>query len=131
MISLCDRVTTFLHRLLDRTSLQIRDRSSTPGFADTQPAAPALSTPREYNRREIVLPSGRFASMSPIFVCDLIRVQSLEGLPLIAVLCSFCVAIDDEPLTIERVMAMEAAEFSPISAMVSEEGQKANAWKKA
>lgn len=79
---------------------------------------------RYYNRREVVLPSGRFAAMSEVRWADVIVAQDDNGLVMLTKLAAQCVAIDGEPLTLEEALHIDAREMYPIVAMLGQEASE-------
>ena len=68
--------------------------------------------------REIVLPSGKFASMRPVLALDIL-LSFTKDFPNVG-LMERTVTIDGERLTYEQYLAMDAVEFMPILGMVAE-----------
>lgn len=64
--------------------------------------------------KEIVLPSGRFASFREITWGDMIFAYSENAPAMMGRLVSRCCHVDGEPLTIDEVGAMLMADFLPI-----------------
>ncbi len=96
---------------------------------EAPPVMPAPSGPavdRVYTRREIVLPSGRFASMSPILVIDVVLSKDPDDLVHMVKLASCCVAIDGVPLSLTDAFHMEGSEFIPVITMLQAESQSMN-----
>lgn len=79
---------------------------------------------RHYNRREVVLPSGRFAAMSEVRWADVIVAHDENGLVMMTKLAAQCVAIDGEPLTLEQALQIEAREMYPIVGMLAQEASE-------
>lgn len=70
--------------------------------------------------KEIVLPSGRFASFRPITWGDLIASHSENGHKMIATMAALVCQIDGSPLTVEQVAEMTLGEFMPIVNIIGE-----------
>ena len=68
--------------------------------------------------REVVLPSGKFASMRPVLALDIL-LSLTKDFPNVG-LMERTVTIDGERLTYEQYLAMDAVEFMPILGMVAE-----------
>ena len=67
---------------------------------------------------EIVLPSGRFARFRPVLAIDILlglKAQFPE-----AALISRVVTLDEESLSYEQVLSMEAEEFMPVMVKINE-----------
>lgn len=106
-------------------------------FVNTVPAVPPLAEfeppPRVYDRREVVLPSGRFAAMSPITWMDVLSATNPNdpsSLWFVTRLAISCVAIDGVPVTAVQVLHLEASEFSPIASMLNQEAVSVSAFSK-
>jgi uncharacterized Zn-binding protein involved in type VI secretion len=100
-----------------------RRRGEEPPAA--QKAEAAADMPRTYDHMEIVLPSGRFASMSKVRAGDVLFAQDMNGLAYMIKLTSKVVAIDGVPITLDHALAMEMDDFGPIMNML---GQAASKW---
>lgn len=70
--------------------------------------------------KEIVLPSGRFASFRPITLGDVIVSHSEIGPRMMAIMATLVCEIDDEPVTAEQVLAMTLDEFMPIANVIAD-----------
>lgn len=96
-------------------------------IADTQAPAPKFVPPaRTYDKREVVLPSGRFASMATITWADLVVTHNQNAMLFVSALATRCVAIDGVPMTEADVMVMPASEFFPIAMMLGDETKGLN-----
>lgn len=72
--------------------------------------------------KEIVLPSGGFAKARPILVSDMLAAFSQnQGFGAIALLVSRCVTVDDVPLALIQVLAMEWTEACPLFTLMSDQ----------
>lgn len=73
-------------------------------------------------KREVVLPSGRFASMRTMTWGDLVACYDTVNVARMSAKLAAClVSIDGQPLTIDQIMQMEAAEFFPINEIICKE----------
>lgn len=73
------------------------------------------------NKREVVLPSGRFASIKAMTWGDVVVCYDQNAMAMSAKLASRMVSIDGQPVTLDQVMEMEACEYFPINEIICKE----------
>lgn len=69
---------------------------------------------------EMVLPSGRFATIRTPTVGDLVNAYQPNSLLMMVILAHRTVKIDDKQLSLEDWLNMEAEEFFPVSKVMGE-----------
>jgi hypothetical protein len=75
---------------------------------------------------EVVLPSGRFATMvSPILVMDILAANA-SGIDPMTVLVHRCVLIDGETISLDDLLKFEISEYFPLVNMLGVQINKAN-----
>lgn len=71
--------------------------------------------------REVVLPSGRFATLRPITWWDKAICANASSDMLVLGIATRVVTIDGEPLTFQQAQEMEIAEANPLISLICEE----------
>jgi hypothetical protein len=74
---------------------------------------------RVVNVKEVVLPSGRFASVRPITLGDVTAAHAENPYLMLARLAPLTTKIDGSPLTPEMFLEMEMDDFFPIQELLT------------